>query len=56
MALTSAEVTPWNLYFHLVGVIGWGAVGYLWHDRALIFINAIATFIFLTGILNYHVA
>jgi|TARA_B100001057_G_scaffold146218_1_gene146200 hypothetical protein len=56
MALTSAELTPYNLYFHLVGVIGWGAVGYLWHDRALIFINAIATFIFLTGILNYHVA
>ena len=54
MVLTSANVAPYNLFFHLVGVIGWGIVGMLWHDRALIFINGVATFIFLSGIIGYY--
>jgi len=54
MVLTSANVMPYNLFFHLVGVIGWGIVGMLWHDRALIFINGVATFIFLSGIIGYY--
>lgn len=54
MALTSAGMTPYNLFFHLTGVIGWGIVGMLWHDRALIFINGVATFIFLSGIIGYY--
>jgi hypothetical protein len=52
MALTSLNIQPYNLYFHLVGVTGWFIVGMLWHDRALVFINAVAIFIFLTGILK----
>jgi len=51
MVLTAVEITPINLYFHMVGVFGWLVVGYLWHDRALIFINSVAFAIFLTGIL-----
>ena len=54
MVLTSANVMPYNLFFHLIGVIGWGIVGMLWHDRALIFINGVATFIFLSGIIGYY--
>lgn len=54
MALTSAGMTPYNLFFHLIGVIGWGIVGMLWHDRALIFINGVATFIFFSGIIGYY--
>jgi len=54
MVLTSANVMPYNLFFHLVGVMGWGIVGMLWHDRALIFINGVATFIFLSGIIGYY--
>jgi len=52
--LTSANVMPYNLFFHLIGVMGWGIVGMLWHDRALIFINGVATFIFLSGIIGYY--
>ena len=56
MVLTSAGgAEPYNLFFHLIGVIGWGIVGMLWHDRALIFINGIAVFIFATGIVKYFV-
>ena len=56
MSLTSVgNSEPWNLLLHLIGVLGWLYVGILWHDRALIFINSIASFIFLSGILRWHV-
>ena len=56
MVLTSITgMEPYNLMFHFVGVLGWGSVGMLWHDRALIFINSIAMFIFAVGIGNYYV-
>ncbi len=55
MILTSLDVSlfPLNLFFHLVGVIGWFVVGMLWHDRSLILLNGIAVSIFLMGILKY---
>ena len=52
MALTSANVHPLNLVIHLIGVSGWFVVGMLWHDRALIFLNAVAIGVFLMGIVN----
>tara|TARA_R110000737_G_scaffold218035_1_gene234341 strand:+ start:979 stop:1233 length:255 start_codon:yes stop_codon:yes gene_type:complete len=52
MAMTSLDLTPYNLGFHLVGVFGWLIVGILWHDRALMVVNSIAVFIFTMGILN----
>ena len=53
MALISAGVYPLlQLTISLIGVIGWGVVGMLWHDRALIFINSVAVFIYTTGILK----
>ena len=55
MVLTSITgMEPWNLILHFFGVLGWGIVGMLWHDRALIFINGVATFIFLTGLLKVY--
>ena len=55
MVLTSVgESEPYNLFFHLFGVLGWGVVGMLWHDRALIFINGIAVFIFASGIARFY--
>ena len=54
MALTSANLYPINIVFHLLGVSGWLVVGMLWHDRALIFLNGVAIFVFATGILNHY--
>jgi hypothetical protein len=54
MALTSANLYPVNIVFHLIGVTGWLVVGMLWHDRALIFLNGVAIFVFATGILNHY--
>ena len=55
MVLTSAGgMEPYNLFFHLVGVLGWGIVGMLWHDRSLIVLNAVSLAIYSLGILNHH--
>ena len=54
MALTSINLTPFNLYFHFVGVSGWLIVGLMWHDRALMVVNSVAAMIFLIGILRYY--
>ena len=53
-ALTSANLYPINIVFHLLGVSGWLVVGMLWHDRALIFLNGVAIFVFATGLLNHY--
>jgi len=55
MMLTSLDVSlyPINLFFHLIGVIGWFVVGMLWHDRSLILLNGIAVTIFLMGIIKH---
>ena len=46
---------PWNMVVSLIGVTGWLVVGMMWHDRALIFINAVAIFIWASGILKLYV-
>ena len=55
MILSSLNVYPYNLFVHAVGVAGWLWVGFLWHDRALIVVNAVAIAIFVLGIGNYYV-
>ena len=55
MVLTSLDISPYNLFFHAIGVFGWFIVGMMWNDRAIIFINAIAFSIFLTGVINFYV-
>ena len=52
MILTSANIFPINLYIALVGMIGWMIVGMIWHDRALIVLNAISVAIYGMGIVN----
>ena len=55
MILSSLNLYPYNLFVHVVGVTGWLWVGFLWHDRALIVVNAVAIAIFILGIGNYYV-
>ena len=43
-----------DLWFSVMGTIGWFAVGMLWHDRALIFLNGVAIFVFASGLLNHY--
>ena len=55
MATASADMYPYNLFLQFVGLVGWLVVGILWHDRALIFLNAFGIAIILTGIMNYFI-
>ncbi len=41
-----------DLYFSFLGTAGWLVVGFLWHDRALIFLNAVLSTVLLTGIIK----
>ena len=35
MLLTAVDIYPYNLIFHLFGVMGWCIVGLLWHDPCI---------------------
>ena len=55
MVFTALVLTPINLFFHLVGVMVWFVVGYMWHDRAMMVVNSVAIFVFVFGILTWYV-
>ncbi len=54
MAFTALDMYPYNMYLQFTGVLGWFFVGMLWHDRALIVLNAISFAIYSMGILNHY--
>ena len=43
-----------DMWFGLIGTVGWAWVGYLWHDRALLFLNAILVTLLIMGLMNYY--
>ena len=43
-----------DMWFGLFGTVGWAWVGYLWHDRALLFLNAILVTLLIMGLMNYY--
>ena len=49
---TAFGATPLNIYLFLVGLIGWFAVGYLWKDRAIMLIHAVALAAMGAGLLS----
>ena len=54
MILASANLYPYNIMVASVGVLGWLIVGMLWHDRALIVLNAVSLAIYLMGVVGYY--
>ena len=53
MAFTALDMYPYNMYLQFVGVLGWFFVGMVWHDRALIVLNAIGLVFLGMGIFKY---
>jgi hypothetical protein len=43
-----------DMWFGFFGTIGWAFVGYLWHDRALMFLNAVLVTLLAMGLMNYY--
>ena len=54
MISASANLFPYNIMVASVGVLGWLIVGMLWHDRALIVLNAVSLAIYLMGVVGYY--
>jgi hypothetical protein len=52
MTFTSQNIFPYNLFFHLLGTLGWTYVAIVWNDRALLVINSVALSIFINGIIS----
>ena len=48
----SAGFDVLDIYLSFVGIVGWGVVGWLWHDRALVLVNGAAGTILLIAILR----
>ena len=46
---TAFGMTPLNIYFFVVGLVGWFAVGFLWRDRAIMLIHVVALAAMLVG-------
>tara|TARA_Y100000389_G_scaffold116050_1_gene113223 strand:- start:2592 stop:2906 length:315 start_codon:yes stop_codon:yes gene_type:complete len=55
MMLASVNLFPYNIMVASVGVLGWLIVGMLWHDRALIVLNAVSLAIYLMGVIGHYV-
>tara|TARA_X000000368_G_C23045964_1_gene719125 strand:- start:124 stop:459 length:336 start_codon:yes stop_codon:yes gene_type:complete len=43
-----------DLWFSLVGTLGWLWVGMLWHDRALTMLNGALATVLLMGLMNFY--
>ncbi len=53
MIATTNDLYPWNMFLQFLGVAGWLWVSIIWNDRALIVINAVASAIFINGIVMW---
>jgi len=43
-----------DMWFGLFGTLGWAWVGFLWHDRALLVLNAVLVTLLILGLMNFY--
>ena len=53
-ARSEGSLPHFDLWFGLLGTLGWFWVGMLWHDRALILLNGVLVTLIGTGLLNFY--
>ncbi|MFS4437192.1 DUF6552 family protein [Paracoccaceae bacterium GXU_MW_L88] len=51
-AATGFGYVPLNIYFFLVGLVGWFIVGVMWKDRAIMLIHIVALAAMVVGQLS----
>lgn len=49
---TAYGLTPLNIYFFLMGLVGWFAVGWIWKDRAIMLIHVVALGAMIVGLVG----
>ena len=50
--LNAQNIYPLNVYVMTVGIVGWLMVGFLWRDRAMIFLNTVVLCVYLFSSLS----
>jgi hypothetical protein len=53
IALTSFNIYPANIFFGLIGSVLWTLVGFLQQDAPLFLVEAVAVFIYITGVIAW---
>ena len=53
-ARATGTIPEVDLWFGLFGTAGWFWVGMLWHDRALIMLNAVLVTLIFMGLLKFY--
>ena len=48
--LNAQNMYPLNVYVMTVGIVGWLMVGFLWRDRAMIFLNTVVLRVYLFSV------
>ena len=52
--LTSFNFFPANVYFSLIGNVGWAIVAVAWKKWSLFVIQAVVSLIYIIGLINYY--
>lgn len=55
VVLTSFNIYPANIWFLLIGNIGWIALGWIWRKWSLLILQTIITIIYIAGIIKVYV-
>lgn len=55
VALTTHGISPMNMYVGTAATFGWLYVSFKWHDRAMLIMNAVVLFVYMEGLLSYHI-
>ena len=50
----SVGIHELDLWFSVIGTVGWATVGYIWHDRALVLLNGTLTVVLIMGIMSFY--
>ena len=53
-ARSEGSIPHIDLWFGLLGTLGWLWVGMLWHDRALILLNGVLVTLIGMGLINFY--
>jgi hypothetical protein len=53
IALTSFNIYPANIFFGLIGSALWTLAGFLQQDAPLFLVEAVAVFIYITGVIAW---
>ncbi len=54
VGLTAWNIYPLNIYFSLVGNLGWFVVGWMWRKYSLLTIQVVVTIIYVAGLVQHY--